>query len=79
MKKVALVLEMTDDEAEIAIQVLSETKIRFGGETLGKLIEMNMANMPPQDETRILTHAFMSEGMQYIGHKPRVWTSKPAA
>jgi hypothetical protein len=77
MRRVAIVLELVEDEAAIALEALKDTPIRFGGLSLGELItNLSAATFPQTDEQSAML-VYVSDGIRSAGHKPYRWSAEP--
>ncbi len=67
MRRVTLLLELLDDEAEQVIQAVSATSVRFGGVTLEKIVKLGMECAPPLKADMAIGHEACSDGAIYAG------------
>lgn len=67
MRRVTLLLELLEDEAEQIIDAVSATDIRFGGLRFGEVIELSMASAPPLGPDIAIGHEACSDGVIYAG------------
>ena len=69
MKRVVLVLELLEDEADLIVAAASKTNVKFAGFPLGEMMEMSRAGQPRGRDGSEGYH-FISEGAQYLGQSP---------
>lgn len=76
MKRVAIILELADDEVGRAINALSQTSIRFAGMTAKDLMETLAGGRPPQPEDTSIIHTMISDGLSGKNEKPFRWSAE---
>jgi hypothetical protein len=69
VKRVVLVLEISDDEAEIVIEAVGKTQLRFAGFPMNEMARIAADGAPNFSDGTHLAH-FVSEGANYLGAKP---------
>lgn len=67
MRRVTLLLEVLDDEAEQVIAAISGTGVRFGGMLLSDLLAAGMAGAPTGMPDAAIGHHAASDGILYAG------------
>ena len=67
MRRVTLLLELLEDEADQVIEAVSATQVRFGGLSLQEIAELGMAGAPPLGPDVAVGHEASSDGVLYAG------------
>lgn len=67
MRRVALFLDLIDDEADLVIAAISETPVRFAGLTLAEVVDLSMADAPSGTQDMAIAHDVRSDGALYAG------------
>lgn len=67
MRRVALFLDLIDDEADLVIAAVSETSVRFAGLTLAEVVALSMAEAPSNSADMTIAHDVRSDGALYAG------------
>lgn len=75
MRRVALLLDLSDDEADLVIAAISATSVRFAGLQLDEVIQMAMAVGPAGGPDMSIAHEVRSDGAMYLG-EPRYALSR---
>jgi len=68
MQRVAILLELIEDEAAEVITAISSTKVRFAGLPLDEILALTLASAtkPPEADATI-AHEICSDGARYVG------------
>ncbi|WP_031318097.1 hypothetical protein [Blastomonas sp. CACIA14H2] len=67
MRRVTLLLELVEDEAELVTSAVSATSVRFAGLTLEEILRMGTEGAASQGRDITLQHHAVSDGAQYQG------------
>lgn len=67
MRRVSLLLDLVDDEADLVVQAVSATPVRFGGLTLSQVLEMLSEDRPSGPPDMTIVHDARSDGALYAG------------
>lgn len=76
MRRVALFLDLTDDEADLVIAAVAETSVRFAGLRLDEVIELSMAGAPSGNADMSVAHDVRSDGAMYLGEPRYILTRR---
>lgn len=67
MRRVTLLLELLEDEADQVIDAVSATSVRFGGLSLREVAEIGVIGAPPLPVDVAVCHEACSDGALYVG------------
>ncbi|KQM86408.1 hypothetical protein ASE67_11350 [Sphingomonas sp. Leaf23] len=67
MRRVALFLDLIDDEADLVIAAVSETPVRFAGLTLAEVVQLSISDAPSGTPDMTIAHDVRSDGALYAG------------
>lgn len=67
MHRIALLLELAEDEAEQIVAAISATEVRFAGLQLAEVLDLMRGGAPVLGADAIIAHDVCSDGVLYAG------------